>query len=109
MKVFNPGEYNTRITFLQKGSGRDEYGDPIDSWTPFKSAWAKKFDLMGTDFYASQTSDAKVEVKFNCRFTKGITKEMRVQCGSEIYDIAGVPIDIDNKHKELLIYCRLVK
>lgn len=109
MKNFNPGELNIRITFLKRVTGQDEYGEPYDEWQPFKNAWASKFDLMGTDFYASQTTDTKIEVKFTCRYDKNITKYMRVQCGSETYEIVGVPIDIDNKHRELLCYCRLVK
>lgn len=108
MKNFNPGKFNIRITFIKRVTGRDEYGEPYDDWTPFKSAWASKFDLMGTDFYASQTTDTKVETKINCRYLKGITKDMRIQCGTEVYEIAGVPIDVDNKHRELLIYGRLV-
>jgi len=99
---------NTRITFLRRESTRDEYGEPYDEWTPVKTVWASKFDLMGTDFYAAQTSDTKVEVKFSCRYTKDVSKDMRIQCGNEIYDIVGVPIDVDNKHRELLIYARLV-
>lgn len=99
---------NIRITFLQRTTGRDEYGEPIDEWTQVKTVWASKFDLMGTDFYAAQTSDTKVEVKFSCRYTKDVSKDMRIQCGDEIYDIVGVPIDVDNKHRELLIYARLV-
>lgn len=107
-KIFNPGEYKKRINFLQRDQGQDDYGDPIDTWTTFKSAWAKKFDLIGTDFYAAQTEDTKIEIKFNCRYVSEITKEMRVQCGSETYEIVGVPIDIDNAKRELLIYCKAV-
>ena len=109
MKFFNPGKFNIKITFLQRNGGNDGYGEPCDTWSPVKSVWASKFDLRGTDFYAAQTEDIRIEVKFNCRFSKEITKDMRIQCGSEIYEIVGVPIDVDNKHRELLIYGRLVK
>lgn len=108
MKLFNPGKLNTRITFLKQESEQDEYGEPCDNWSAVKSAWANKFDFIGTDFYASQTSDTKVEVKFGCRYLKDITKDMRIRCGNEIYEIIGVPIDVDNLHRELLIYCKLV-
>lgn len=107
-KVFNPGEYKTRISFLQRGEGKDDYGDPIETWTTFKSAWARKFDLIGTDFYAAQTEDTKIELKLNCRYLTGITKYMRVQIASEVYEIVGVPIDVDNGKRELLIYCKAV-
>jgi SPP1 family predicted phage head-tail adaptor len=60
----NPGELNQKIAFLQKGKGKDKYGDPVDTWTVFKNAWANKFDFIGTDFYAAQTQATKIEVKF---------------------------------------------
>lgn len=107
-KTFNPGKFNKRISFLKHTQGYDEYGEPSDTWPEFKKGWAKKLDLIGTDFYASQTSDTKIEVKFNCRYVAGITKEMRLQKGTEVYEIVGVPIDIDDLHRELLIYCKLV-
>jgi len=109
VKVFNPGKFNIKITFLKRTTGKDEYGEPYDKWEPVKTVWASKFDLRGTDFYAAQTTDTKVEVKFSCRYSKSITKDMRIQCGDETYEIDGVPIDVDNKHSELLIYGRLVK
>jgi SPP1 family predicted phage head-tail adaptor len=107
-KVFNPGEFNKRITFLKRDTGNNEYGDPVETWTEHKKAWAKKFDFIGTDFYASQTEDTKIEVKFNSRYVSGVTKDMRVQLGTYIYEIVGVPIDVDDAHRELLIYCKAV-
>jgi SPP1 family predicted phage head-tail adaptor len=113
-KVFNPGEFNKRITFLKirlDANGnpeRDTYGELTKNYDEFKKAWAKKFDLMGTDFYAAQTSDTKIEVKFNCIYVSGVTKDMRIQNGSEVYEIIGVPIDVEEFHRELLCYCRKV-
>ena len=106
--MINPGKYNIKISFLKREAGQDDYGEPVDTWDVFKGAWANKFDFIGTDFYASQTESTKVEVKFRCRYLTNITKDMRVQQGTNIYEIVGTPIDIDNKHAELLIYCKAV-
>ncbi len=113
-KIFNPGEFNRRICFLKIKLGedgkptRDSYGELTGEYEVFKGAWAKKFDLVGTDFYAAQTSDTKIEVKFNCCYVSGVTKDMKIQCGVDTYEIIGVPIDVENLHRELLIYCRMV-
>lgn len=113
-KNFNPGEFNRRITFLKlrpDANGnpeRDGYGEPTGNYDEFKKSWAKKFDLTGTDFYAAQTSDTKIEVKFNCCYVSGVTKDMRIQHGTEIYEIIGTPIDVDYAHRELMIYCKVM-
>lgn len=106
--MFNVGEFTKRISFLKLTKTYDKYGESTNEWTVFKSAWAKQFDFIGTDFYASQTTDTKIEVKFNVIYTSGITKEMRILYNNQPYEIIGVPIDVGNLHRELLIYCRLV-
>ncbi len=104
----NPGEYRKRISFKKRSSGQDSYGEPVDTWTTFKSAWASKKPILGNEYFAGLTTDSKVEVKFNCRYTPGVTNEMRIQHGNEVYEILSV-IDVESLHKELLCYCRMVK
>lgn len=108
-RIFNPGNFNKKVCFLQRDKGQDDYGDLIDEWKVFKTVWASKEPILGNEFFTALTTESKVEVKFNMRFTKGITSEMRIQHGSEIYEIIGPPIDVKSMNKELLCYCRLVK
>lgn len=105
---FNPGNYNKKVSFLHRVLDQDDYGEPVDAWKVFKTVWASKEPILGKEFFAALTTDNKVEVKINMRFTKGITSEMRIQHGTEIYEIIGPPIDVKSQHKELLCYCRLV-
>lgn len=104
----DPGQYRKRISFKKRSSGQDEYGDPIDTWIIYKSAWASKKPILGNEYFAALTTDTKVEVKFNCRYMAGITDEMRIYHGDEIYEILSA-IDVDSMHQELLCYCKLVK
>lgn len=104
----NPGRYRHKIDFLQRTTGQDDYGEPVDTWTVYKSAWASKDPLIGNEFFTAFTTDSKVEVKFNCRYTPGITNDMRVQHGDEVYEILSV-INVKSLNRELLCYCRLVK
>jgi SPP1 family predicted phage head-tail adaptor len=105
---FNPGDYRHRITFLKHATGQDDYGDPVDMWVPFKSAWASKEPILGNEFFAAMSAGTKVEVKFNCRYFPGVTNAMRIQHGEEIYEILSA-IDVKSLHQELLCYCRLVE
>lgn len=98
-----------KINFLQHTTGQDDYGEPIDSWSVFKAGvWSSKKPLLGNEFFAALTTESKAEVKFNTRYFSGVTNEMRIQHGTETYEILSV-IDVDSLHRELLCYCKLVK
>lgn len=101
--------YRHKISFLSRVKSRDEYGEPIDTWEIFKTVWASKEPLLGNEFFTAFTTDSKVEVKFNMRYIDGITNEMRIQHGAEIFEIIGPPINVKSLNRELLCYCRLVK
>ena len=96
-----------KIQFLKHVTGQDEYGDPLDTWEDFKTAWASKEPILGNEFFAALTTDNKVEVKFNCRYISDVTNAMRIQHGAEVYEILSA-IDVKSLHRELLCYCRLV-
>lgn len=105
-------DYRHKITFLKNGKGRDEYGDPIDAWEPVEGKteiWASKDPLIGNEFFTALTTENKVEVKFNMRFIPGITNDMRIRHGNEVYEIIGQPVNVKELNRELLCYCRLVR
>lgn len=105
--TINPGKYNKKINFLKHVSGQDDYGEPINTWEIFKSVWASKDPLLGNEYFSSFTNNTKVEVKFNTRYIDGIMNEMRIQHGTEIYEILSA-IDVKSANVELLCYCRKV-
>lgn len=110
MKQIDPGKYRHKITFLQRESGKNEYGELINDWVPFKKGiWASKDPLLGNEFFTALTTENKVEVKFNTRYTPGVTSEMRIQHGQEVYEILGPPVNVKSLNVELLLYCKLVK
>jgi SPP1 family predicted phage head-tail adaptor len=106
--MINPGKYKKKINFLVHASGQDDYGDPVDEWNVYKTVWASKDPILGNELYTALTTDSKVEIKFNCRYVSGVTNEMRIQHGTEIYEILSA-IDVKSLHVELLCYCKLVK
>lgn len=102
-------DYRHRIDFLHRVKGRDEYGEPIEEWKPFKEGiWASMEPLLGNEFFAAYTTDSKVEVKFNMRYVPGITNDMRIKHGNDIYEILSA-VNVKGLNRELLCYCRLVK
>lgn len=102
-------DYRHKIDFLQRAVGQDDYGEPIDTWTSFKAGvWASKEPILGNEYLTSLTTDTKVEVKFNCRYIAGITNDMRIQHGAEVYEILSA-INVKSLNRELLCYCKLVR
>lgn len=102
-------DYRHKIDFLYRAKGRDEYGEPVDEWQIFKAGiWASKDPLLGNEYFNALTTDTKVEVKFNMRYVEGITNEMRIKHGNEVYEILSA-VNVKGLNRELLCYCRLVK
>lgn len=105
----NAGHYRHRINFLHRIKEKNDYGELKKKWVVFKSGvWAAKDPLLGNEFFASLTTDNKVEVKFNMRFIPGITAAMRIQHGDNVYEILGEPVNVKSLNQELLCYCKKV-
>lgn len=61
-------DYRYKIDFLHLVKKRNECGEYVDTWEPIKERiWASMEPLLGNEFFASLTTDNKVEVKFNMR------------------------------------------
>lgn len=102
-------DYRHKIDFLHLVRKRDEYGEYIEDWGNFKEGiWASKDPLLGNEYFTALTLDSKVEVKFNMRYVDGITNEMRIKHGKEVYEILSA-INVKSLNRELLCYCKLVK
>lgn len=102
-------DYRHKIDFLQRSSSYDNYGEPVDDWAPFKSGiWASMEPLLGNEYFTALTTDSKVEVKFNMRYVDGVTNDMRIRHGNDIYEILSA-VNVKGLNRELLCYCRLVK
>lgn len=96
-----------KIQFLKRVTGHDKYGEPYDTWEIVKTVWASKEPILGNEYFASLTTNTKVEVKFNCRYTPGITNTMRIKHGDEMYEILSA-INVKSLNRDLLCYCKLV-
>jgi SPP1 family predicted phage head-tail adaptor len=101
-------DYRHKIIFLKQVQGYDDFGSPLNHWEPFREVWASKEPLLGNEYFTALTIDTKVEVKFNMRYVDGITNDMRIQHGDEMYEILSV-VNVKGLNRELLCYCRLVK
>ena len=102
------GKLRQRITFLTPPIDKDDYGELIINWPDFKTVWASKEPIIGRELFTALTTDAKVEVKFRCRYVPGISNDMRIRHRADVYEIISA-IDVESVHKELLCYCKLAR
>lgn len=104
----NPGKYRHKIAFLKRTAAQNDYGEPSGEWEAFKQVWASKDPLLGNEFFSALSAESKVEVKFNSRYIPGVTNDMRIQHGGEVYEILSA-VNVKALNRELLCYCKLVK
>jgi SPP1 family predicted phage head-tail adaptor len=96
------------VSVLRKQAGVDDYGQPSGGWEPvLAGVFAAKEPLLGNEYYTSNATQSKVEVKFRLYYTPGITSDMRVDDGTDVYEILSA-VDVKSLGRELLLYCRRV-
>jgi SPP1 family predicted phage head-tail adaptor len=101
-------DMRNKISILSKVNLQNDYGEVTDNWEIIKSnLWASKEPILGNEYFSAKAVQSKVEVKFRTHFISGITDEMRIQEGSEVYEILSA-INVKSLNRELLMYCKKV-
>lgn len=101
-------DMRSKISFLSPPSGQDDYGSPNTTWTTFKAdIFASKEQILGNEYYTANATQSNVELKFRTHYFEGVTNQMRIQHGAEIYTILSA-INVKSLNRELLCYCKKV-
>lgn len=98
---------NHRVTIQEHVTGRDEWGQPVDTWQDVATVWASVEPLRGQEYFAAQQVSAAVTARIRIRYRPGIRPDMRVLYGERIYNITSV-IDPEERHEELQLMAREV-
>jgi SPP1 family predicted phage head-tail adaptor len=110
-RVMNPAKFNKRIIFQQPPKSKNENGFPSIEWTNVKTVWAKiktnQGKSKGLEFNVAGSVYNESDIRFICRYTSGITPQMRIIYNSRIFNILGVVND-DEKNVTLTIICKEV-
>lgn len=93
------GRMDKRITFLKESESIGEFGQDKKSFVPVKTVWATVKALRGTEYYEALRVRPEMTYKITCRWTPGITGDMRIKYknhGEEkILEIIGDPNDVN--------------
>ena len=99
------GKLNRRITIRQQSTTLDAYGQEIASWTDLCSVWASIATLNGLETVRSGIELSLIRSSMRIRYRLGITSDMRVLYGADLYEIEAVLMGEQSKeHMDLI--CR---
>ncbi len=105
MARIRAGNLDRRITIQVASEMAESFGQPIPTWTTFKSVWARIIPQMGNESFADEQRSARATVKFQIRYLAGVNPEMRLLHRGETYEIDDVS-EADRNH-DLILTCHV--
>lgn len=95
-------ELKHRITFQKNTIQINENGFEIETWSDYKTVWAKVTSLHGREYFAAAAVKAENTVKFIIRYTDGLDTTMRIVFKNKYYNITSIDnIKYENKYVEI--------
>ena len=101
------GRLRRFITIQHKVTGspaQDSLGQPNETWATYAQAYAGVEPLRGTEFFEAAQRQVQVDTRVIIRYHAGVTDQMRVVDGTDIYNIQAV-IDTESRHVEMQLMC----
>lgn len=84
------GRLNRRIIIQQATEVQDAHGQPVQTWTAYKTCWAEYLPKRGREFFAADQTIAEADAVFRIRYDSGVTRKMRISFGDDYYDITAI-------------------
>lgn len=110
-----PGRLLHRVTIERPIERQDATGAVIvDRWEEVATVWAEIRPVRANEAFLGAQVQGEVDTVVTIRFRSGITEKMRVlhtteKAGSPqvvfVYDIAGPPVHIAERRRELQLFC----
>lgn len=103
----NAGKMNRRISIQKLMNAHDDAGYPIPGqkeWRDVFSSklWASREPIRGREFFAADTAQSEITVRYKIRYRSGVSNEMRIVDWKDnrIYEIKAVLDDVYNDRTE---------
>ncbi len=103
------GPLNKRVAIRSASTTRDDYGEPIPSWSTDATVWASVEPLSGRERVSAQQQHAETTHRIRMRYQPGttVTAEKRILYDSRIFEIISVINKKERKHM-LELLCKEV-
>lgn len=101
------GPMRKRVAIQTATRPRDDYGEPIPSWSTDATVWASIEPLNGRELVSAQQQHAETTHRVRMRFQPGttVTAQKRLLFGSRIFEIISV-INHKEKKRMLELLCK---
>lgn len=91
------GRMNRRVVLQLQGLGRDEIGQPNDSWVDVVSIWADIRHQSGLEAVKADASVSMTKASIRIRYRSGVQAGMRVMHAGVVYSIVAVLPDVSGR------------
>lgn len=102
------GRLHDRVTFQRRTESLDAYREDTGTWSDVATVAAAVEPLRGKEFFNALQVQSDITTLIIVRYSSdvsGITSKDRIVHGSDTYDIAGPPINVNSRNKELQFMC----
>ncbi len=83
------GRMDKQITIQQVTETADAYGQPVASWSTYRTVWAEVLEQRGREYF-NQTEVAQAVTIFRIWHLSGLTRKMRISYDGDYYDIVSI-------------------
>lgn len=114
MTYDDAGDLRDRITFQRFIGERDALGDLLyhrdECWEDVVTVWGQLKEIGSGEFYKAEQNVSYITHTVKIRRRFGVTSDMRIKCGSQVFRIESPAIDLTGERKWLQLKVReLVK
>lgn len=96
------GKLRHRLVFKSRDVGEDTAGQPVKTWSTFKTRWGSVESVAGSEKLAAAKTISETTHIVELRYTEGITAQMRMEHRDVVYTLHNVR-DPDGRRVSLLI------
>jgi len=103
------GLLRSRVTIQTPGAGVDDYGMPTqETWADLDTVDADVRQITGRERWASEWTANIATVAVKIRYRSDIKPNYRILFDGRVLRIAGPPINVDQRNRELVLTCEEV-
>lgn len=98
------GDLRKRVLIEQRATTQDTFGEQVQTWTTFASAWAAIDPLSGREMLAAQAFNQEVTHSIEIRYISGVNARMRINYGGRLFNINAV-LNENERNRKLVLTC----
>lgn len=104
------GQLRTRVTIQSRSQSDDGQAGTTNTWVDVVTVWGAVSSKGGREFQTAKQTRATLTDEVRIRYRSDIAANMRVVVlGGPVLSIVAPPIDVDRRHRELILLCETIE